>query len=91
MFTGMRRQLQAQRKELRNLKRRKRRKIGWQLVKTDLTAVLVLDEMRRLAFSDVRNLFDEHGNLKAIHTLTDEEAACIASMKVVRRLSSHAR
>jgi hypothetical protein len=34
---------------------------------------------------------DEHGNLKAIHTLTDEEAACIASMKVVRRLSSHAR
>ena len=47
--------------------------------------------MRRLAFSDVRTLFDEHGNLKAIHTLTDEEAACIASMKVVRRLSSHAR
>jgi Terminase small subunit len=87
----MRRQLQAQRKELRNLKRRKRRKIGWQLVKTDLTAVRVLEEMRRLAFADVRTLFDEHGNLKAIHTLTDEEAACIASIKVVRRLSSHPR
>ncbi len=82
----MRRLLQAQRKDLRNLKRRRRQKIDWQqLVKTDLTAVLVLEEIRRLAFSDVRTLFDDHGHLKAIHTLTDEEAACIASIKVVRR------
>jgi phage terminase small subunit len=45
----------------------------------------VLEEMRRLAFSDVTGLFDEQGNLKPIHTLTKEQAAAIASLEVVRR------
>jgi len=54
-----------------------------QLEKADLTATRVLEELRRLAFSDVRSLFDAAGNLKPIHTLNPEESACIASLEVI--------
>jgi phage terminase small subunit len=53
------------------------------LDKAELTAVRVLEEMRRLAFSDVRQLFDASGNLKPLHELTAEESACIASLEVI--------
>lgn len=56
-----------------------------QLDKAELTAVRVLEELRRLSFSDVRSLFDADGNLKPIHTLTDAEAAAIASVEVVKK------
>ncbi len=56
-----------------------------QLESADLTATRVLEELRRLAFSDVTGLFDEQGNLKPIHTLTPEQAAAIASLEVVQR------
>lgn len=49
----------------------------------DLTRERVLDEMRRLAFSDVRHLFDAQGNLKPLHTLTPDESAAIASVEVI--------
>lgn len=54
-----------------------------QLAKTDLTAERTLEEMRRLAFSNVQDLFDEKGNLRPIHMLTREQAACIASVEVI--------
>lgn len=54
-----------------------------QLQKVDLTAERTLEEMRRLAFSDIRTLFDANGNLKPLHTLTAEEAACIAGLEVI--------
>lgn len=54
-----------------------------QLVKAELTADRVLEEMRRLAFSDVRNLFDAQGNLKPLQQLSAEDAACIAGLEVV--------
>lgn len=54
-----------------------------QLQTAELTATRTLEEMRRLAFSDVRELFDEQGNLRAIHTLTSEQSACIASLEVI--------
>lgn len=50
---------------------------------TDLTATRVLEEMRRVALSDVRTLFDTDGNLKPLHTLTADEAACIAGLEVI--------
>lgn len=53
------------------------------LTKADLTAVRTLEEMRRLAFSDIRGLFDAAGNLRPIHTLTAEQAACISSIEVI--------
>ena len=56
-----------------------------QLEKADLTATRVLEEIRRLSFADLRTLFDEQGNLRPIHELTAEQAACIASLEVVKR------
>lgn len=54
-----------------------------QLAKADLTAERVLEEMRRLAFSDVSSLFDARGKLKPLHTLTPEESACISGLEVI--------
>lgn len=54
-----------------------------QLAKADLSATRVLEELRRLAFADVRTLFDEAGNLRPLHTLTADQAACIAGLEVI--------
>jgi phage terminase small subunit len=56
-----------------------------QLETAELTAARVLEEIRRLSFSDMRALFDEHGNLRPIQTLTAEQASCIASLEVVKK------
>lgn len=50
----------------------------------DLRRERVLEEMRRLAFSDLRTLFGESGELRPIRDLTDEQAAAIASVEVTR-------
>ena len=55
------------------------------LDKAELTASRVLEELRRLAFSDAKALFDEHGNLRPIHDLTPEQSAAIASIEVIKR------
>jgi phage terminase small subunit len=59
-----------------------------QLKSADLTASRVLEEIRRLALSDVRGLFDEQGNLKPVHTLTDEQAAAIGGIEVKQQRSA---
>lgn len=56
-----------------------------QLASADLTAARVLEEIRRLSFSDLRGMFDAQGNLRPIHTLTAEQAACIGSLEVVKK------
>jgi phage terminase small subunit len=56
-----------------------------QLEKADLTATRVLEELRRLVFSNVQDLFDEVGNLKPIQDLTREQAASIASLEVIKK------
>lgn len=56
-----------------------------QLKRADLSATRTLEEIRRLAFADLRKLFDEQGNLKPIHLLDDEAAASIASIEVVKK------
>lgn len=55
------------------------------LARAELSADRVLEEYRRVAFSDLRRLFDESGNLKPIHELNDDEAACLASLEVVKK------
>lgn len=55
------------------------------LDRAELTAVRVLEEMRRIAFSDIQGLFDAAGNLKPIHELTPDQAAAIASIEVVKK------
>lgn len=56
-----------------------------QLQQAGITAQKVLDELGKLSFSNVKHLFDQVGNLKPIHLLTDEEAACIASLEVIKK------
>lgn len=47
----------------------------------------VLRELSRIARGDIRNLFDESGNLRRIHELDDDTAATIASIEVHERRS----
>jgi phage terminase small subunit len=58
-------------------------KTAQQLEKVDLSAERVLEEMRRLALGDVRGLFDESGDLKPLHTLTEAQAAMIGGFEVI--------
>lgn len=50
-----------------------------------LSADRVLEELRRLAFLDIRELFDEKGNLKSPQQLAGGVGSCIASLEVVKR------
>src|SRR3990167_2141955 len=58
---------------------------GTAVSKTGITPEKVLLELGRLAFSDIRVLFDENGNLKPVKDLTDDQAAMLASVEVVRQ------
>lgn len=42
-----------------------------------------IQEYIRLAFADIRNIFDEDGRLKDIHDLDDDTAAAVAAVEVV--------
>src|SRR5712691_4728837 len=57
-----------------------------------LTALLdpdaVLREVAYIAFSDITELFDERGHLRALDELPDHVVATIASIKIVRRKRS---
>ena len=44
-----------------------------------------LREAARLAYFDVGELFDKHGNLRPVHELPDHLAAAIESIKIVKR------
>jgi phage terminase small subunit len=50
--------------------------------KLGATADQVISELAKLAFYDVRQLFDDKGNLKAITELDDISAAAIAGIDV---------
>jgi phage terminase small subunit len=55
------------------------------LEKADITAERVMIELARVAFSDVRGVFDENGALKPIHTLDDDVAATISGIEIETR------
>lgn len=54
-----------------------------QMQGAELSAARVLEELRRLAFADMRAFFDEAGNLKPIGQLTAEQGSQLASMEVI--------
>jgi phage terminase small subunit len=56
-----------------------------QLKAADLSAVRVLEEHRRISFSDIRHYLDEHGRIKPLHTLAPELTAALASIKVTKK------
>ena len=51
--------------------------------KAGITRERIIAEAGRLAFSDIRNIFDKDGNLKAIHELDDATAAAISGVELV--------
>jgi phage terminase small subunit len=51
--------------------------------RTEITSDRVLKEIGRLAFADIRSVFDESGQLLPVHMLPSEVAASIASIEVV--------
>lgn len=53
--------------------------------KNDVTVERIVEELRRVALSDLRKAFDEHGNLRSLADLSEEVAAMLASVKVVTR------
>ncbi len=48
-----------------------------------INAATVLKEIAKLAFGDVRKIFNEQGQLLPVHQLPDEVAASIAAIEVV--------
>jgi len=52
------------------------------LTRADVTADRVLQELARVAFGDLRNMFDDAGNLLPIVDLDDDTAAIIAGIDV---------
>jgi phage terminase small subunit len=56
-----------------------------QLESAELTAARVLEELRRLAFIDLRSFFDAAGNFKPIAELTPEQGAALAGFEVIKK------
>lgn len=56
-----------------------------QLAAADLSAQRVLEELRRLAFSNIAYCFDPAGNLLPIQALPAEVRSAVASVKVITR------
>jgi phage terminase small subunit len=55
--------------------------------RAEITAADVLKEAARIAFSDIRKLFDENGNLKPVSELDDDIAAAVASIEVTEEFA----
>lgn len=51
--------------------------------RTEIDQDRVLGEIAKLAFADIRKVFDQAGNLLPVHMLPDEIAASISSIEVV--------
>jgi phage terminase small subunit len=75
------------RPEIKKVIDRERRKI---LSELDAEASRVVKELARVAFLDVRSLFDKNGMLKPIPQLNADAAACIGSFDFRRTLKKGA-
>lgn len=53
--------------------------------RAELSAERTLEQIRRVAYMDIRGFFDENNNLKPITSLTEEQAAAIASFEVIKK------
>lgn len=54
-----------------------------QTERADLSAIRILEELRRLALVDATGFFHPDGSTKGPHELTPEQGACLASFEVV--------
>ena len=56
-----------------------------QLERADLSVARTLEELSRIAFADIRVLFNDHDELRPLHELTAEQAAPVASYRRTTR------
>lgn len=56
-----------------------------QLEAADLSATRVLEELRRVAFYDMRAFYDEHGNMRPAKDWTAEQGAVLSSFEVIKK------
>jgi phage terminase small subunit len=61
-----------------------------QLERVNITAEGVLRELAAIGFSDLRAIFDDHGNLRPVNELPDGVAPTIASVEVTKQRTSKA-
>lgn len=54
-----------------------------QLERAELSAARVLEELRRVAFVDVRTFFDEFNNIKPMSELGEDQGSAMSAMEVV--------
>lgn len=54
--------------------------------RTEVTQDKVLEQYARLAFFDIRKLYDDNGNLKPVRDWDDESAAAVAGVETVELL-----
>lgn len=57
--------------------------------KTEITQERVLKEMARIAFGDIRKIYNENGGLKNIQDLDDDTAAIITSIESVEEFEGY--
>lgn len=55
--------------------------------KVDVTKERVLQEIGRIAFSDIRKLYNDNGSLRTVKDIEDDSAACIAAVEVFEEFS----
>lgn len=53
--------------------------------RTEITADMVLRELGKIGFADIRKLFTETGILRPINELDDDTAACLSSVEITTR------
>lgn len=53
--------------------------------RTEITQDMVLRELARIGFGDIRKLFTPGGNLLAVSDLDDDTAACLSSIEITTR------
>jgi hypothetical protein len=53
--------------------------------RAELKAERVLEEIRRVAFCDARQFFDEQGNLKPFSELTAEQGSALAGFEIIKK------
>jgi phage terminase small subunit len=58
---------------------------GRQLETAELSALRVLEELRRVAFVDVRGFYDARGRLKPMSALTPEQGSALAGVESMQR------
>lgn len=53
--------------------------------KAGLTAAMVIEELRKVGFTNIRDFLDENNDVKSILTVDEAKAAAVSSIKVVEQ------